>query len=175
MHPCFCLFGEAERFFIVAARLFFRLEKNPTQNQTKRKLQAFLDIDHAVFSFHRPFKLTLLYLAFLSNLYLCCFFRCPPPFLLRFILFFGVFSPFFVFHQGDVAQRTRRLRGLSLIYSQLPGSNTGPHSMQPYICPIISPTLQLKLSGLLKMFNRPICVEDGAASGSIDLLLSVKY
>lgn len=73
---------------------------------------------------------------------------------------------------SSAEQPSQRLIGLSLIYSQPPDSRMA-QSPQPYICPIICLML-LQLSGRSTMFNCPICAEDKAASGSIDLLLSVK-
>lgn len=61
-------------------------------------------------------------------------------------------------------QLTQRLIGLSLIYSQLCASCTGPQSLHllhlPYYLCLM---LLFKLSGHLKMFSGPICVEDSAA------------
>lgn len=111
-------------------------------------------------------KLTFLYLTFLFNLFL--------------ILFLSLSSPIHRLLAASLpSNRTtdKRLIGLSLIYSELPGSCTGPISTALHLPHYLSDT-QLptgQLSSHLKMLNCPICVEERAAGGSIDLLLSVEY
>ncbi len=108
-----------------------------------------------------------LYWTFLSNLCLCPSFNSSLLF-----LFISSFSSLFSFHLFHPAIRAAGTEVNRLVIDLF---STAKHLCRPKVLhlPHYLSDAGFQLSGHLKMFDCPICVEDKAASGFIDLLLSL--